>query len=164
MVFLGQVFGQVFLGQVFGQALGQARGVVLGRTLAGVTLGLASVVVRAMQAIDTPLEWKQVVVIGFAVVEARSGSSLEEWMERLPGVNAKTDQWMVNGAYPPAFGLRGWVASALPIQRNGQDEFRLQLRMTDSWKGPLCSTEKELEEERVEELENDVVGAIGWQR
>ena len=70
------------------------------------------------------------------------GSSLEELVGRLLGVTSS--QWMVMEAYPPAFGLRGWVASSAltaVVQRNGQDGFRLLLRMTDSWPGLLCSTE-----------------------
>lgn len=93
---MGLVVG-VFLGQAFVEALGQAfvkaRDVVPGWALAatGLPLGLASVVVRAMQAMECPLAWKQVVVIGAAaVVEARSGSSLEELVGRLLGV--KTGQ------------------------------------------------------------------------
>ena len=109
---------------------------------AGLLLGLASVVVRAMQAMECPLAWKQEVGIGVAaVVEARSESLLEELMRRLLGVTSV--QWMTMEAYPSAFGLPGWVASALAavVQRNGQDEFRLPLRMADSWPGLLCSTE-----------------------
>lgn len=78
-------------------------------------------------------------------------------------------------AYPPAVGLRGWVASSVltaVVQRNERDEFRLPLQMTDSWPGLLCSTEKgleeelmeELEEELMEELANGVVGAMVWPR
>lgn len=74
-------------------------------------------------------------------------------------------------AYPPAVGLRGWVASSVltaVVQRNERDEFRLPLQMTDSWPGLLCSTEKGLEEEPVvelmEELANGVVGAMVWPR
>ena len=47
----------VFLGQGFGQAFGQALGVAPGWALVatGLPLGLASVVVRAMQAMECPL-------------------------------------------------------------------------------------------------------------
>ena len=121
---------EVFLGQGFGQAFVEARDVALGGALAatGLPLGLASVVVRAMQAMEYSFVWKQVVVIGVAaVVEAQMGSSLEELMGRLLGVTS--GQWMLMEAYPPAVGLRGWVVSALPVQCN------------DSWQGLLCSTE-----------------------
>ena len=104
-VYLGQAFGQVF-GQALGQALVKARDVVPEGALAatGLPLGLASVVVRAMQAMECPFAWKQVVVIGVAaVVEALMGSSLKELMGRLLGVTS--GQWMVMEAYPPAFGL-----------------------------------------------------------
>ena len=166
---------QAFLVQVFGQALGQARDVVPGWALVatGILLGLASVVVRAMQAMECPLAWKQEVGIGVAaVVEAQMGSSLEELMGCLLGVTS--GQWMLMDAYPPAVGLRGWIASALAavVQRNGRGGFRLLLQMTDSWPGLLCSTEKgleeelmeELEEELMEELANGVVGAMAWPR
>ena len=108
------------------------------------------------------------VVIGAAsVVAGLMGSSLKELMRRLLGVTS--GQWMVMEAYPPAFGLPGWVASALAaVQRNGRGGFRLPLQMTDSWPGLLCSTEKGLEEEPVvelmEELANGIVGAMAWPR
>ncbi len=110
------------------------------------------------------LAWKQEVGIeAVAVIEARSGSLLEESMQRLLGV--KSVQWMIMEAYPSAFGLQGWVASALvAVQRNGQDGFRLPLRMTDSWPGLLCSTETGLEGELEEELENRIGGAMAWPR